>query len=297
MKSKVLSLLVILLIYVIAVFIGIATFNNLDWENLIYKLLVANVVATLFIFGVGLLLKNASLYDPYWSVAPPILLILTHIHLETSLNTVRFFIYIGLIFWSIRLTYNWAINWTGFEEQDWRYTLIKERAPKIYLISNLFGIHLMPTVIVFIQLLGSIELLVISTTANLISMIGLVIMILSATLQFIADAQMRAFKKRNLNKKECIEEGLWKYSRHPNYFGEVMVWWGLYLIYFGSTQSINLYLLAPLAMTSLFIFISIPMMEKKILRTRPEYEGYQDRVSMLIPLPRKEKDTNSFENA
>ena len=297
MKSKVLSLLVILLIYVIAVFIGIATFNTLDWESLIYKLLVANVVATLFIFGVGLLLKNASLYDPYWSVAPPILLILTHIHLETSLNTVRFFIYIGLIFWSIRLTYNWAINWTGFEEQDWRYTLIKERAPKIYLISNLFGIHLMPTVIVFIQLLGSIELLVISTTANLISMIGLVIMILSATLQFIADAQMRAFKKRNLNKKECIEEGLWKYSRHPNYFGEVMVWWGLYLIYFGSTQSINLYLLAPLAMTSLFIFISIPMMEKKILRTRPEYEGYQDRVSMLIPLPRKEKDTNSFENA
>jgi len=297
MKSKVLSLLVILLIYVIAVFIGIATFNTLDWESLIYKLLVANVVATLFIFGVGLLLKNASLYDPYWSVAPPILLILTHIHLETSLNTVRFFIYIGLIFWSIRLTYNWAINWTGFEEQDWRYTLIKERAPKIYLISNLFGIHLMPTVIVFIQLLGSIELLVISTTANLISMIGLVIMILSATLQFIADAQMRAFKKRNLNKKECIEEGLWKYSRHPNYFGEVMVWWGLYLIYFGSTQSINLYLLAPLAMTSLFIFISIPMMEKKILRTRPEYEGYQDRVSMLIPLPRKEKDTNTFENA
>lgn len=297
MKSKVLSLLVILLIYVIAVFIGIATFNTLDWESLIYKLLVANVVATLFIYAVGLLLKNASLYDPYWSVAPPILLILTHIHLETSLNTVRFFIYIGLIFWSIRLTYNWAINWTGFEEQDWRYTLIKERAPKIYLISNLFGIHLMPTVIVFIQLLGSIELLVISTTANLISMIGLVIMILSATLQFIADAQMRAFKKRNLNKKECIEEGLWKYSRHPNYFGEVMVWWGLYLIYFGSTQSINLYLLAPLAMTSLFIFISIPMMEKKILRTRPEYEGYQDRVSMLIPLPRKEKDTNSFENA
>lgn len=297
MKSKVLSLFVILLIYVIAVFIGIATFNTLDWESLIYKLLVANVVATLFIYAVGLLLKNASLYDPYWSVAPPILLILTHIHLETSLNTVRFFIYIGLIFWSIRLTYNWAINWTGFEEQDWRYTLIKERAPKIYLISNLFGIHLMPTVIVFIQLLGSIELLVISTTANLISMIGLVIMILSATLQFIADAQMRAFKKRNLNKKECIEEGLWKYSRHPNYFGEVMVWWGLYLIYFGSTQSINLYLLAPLAMTSLFIFISIPMMEKKILRTRPEYEGYQDRVSMLIPLPRKEKDTNSFENA
>ena len=297
MKSKVLSLLVILLIYVIAVFIGIATFNTLDWESLIYKLLVANVVATLFIFGVGLLLKNASLYDPYWSVAPPILLILTHIHLETSLNTVRFFIYIGLIFWSIRLTYNWAINWTGFEEQDWRYTLIKERAPKIYLISNLFGIHLMPTVIVFIQLLGSIELLVISTTANLISMIGLVIMILSASLQYIADAQMRAFKKRNLNKKECIEEGLWKYSRHPNYFGEVMVWWGLYLIYFGSTQSINLYLLAPLAMTSLFIFISIPMMEKKILRTRPEYEGYQDRVSMLIPLPRKEKDTNTFENA
>jgi steroid 5-alpha reductase family enzyme len=116
-------------------------------------------------------------------------------------------------------------------------------------------------------------------------------------LQYIADGQMRAFKKRNLDKKICIEEGLWKYSRHPNYFGEVMVWWGLYLIYFGATLTLNLYLLAPLAMTSLFIFISIPMMEKKILRTRPEYKDYQDRVSMLIPLPRKDEDTNSFENA
>jgi steroid 5-alpha reductase family enzyme len=297
MKNKYSSMLIILIIYVIAIIIGIVVFNQLKWDNLIYKLLVADIVATVFIWLVGLILKNASLYDPYWSVAPPIILILTQLHLETSMNTIRFFIYIGVIFWSIRLTYNWAINWSGFEEQDWRYTLIKERAPKIYLISNLFGIHLMPTIIVFIQLIGSVELLNVSSNINLLSIVGLLIMMISALTQYIADGQMRQFKKNNLNKKACIEEGLWKYSRHPNYFGEIMVWWGLYLIYFSATLTINLVLITPILMTALFIFISIPMMEKKILKSRPEYEGYQHRVSMIIPFPRKEEDKNSFENA
>jgi steroid 5-alpha reductase family enzyme len=289
MNHKISSILIIFIIYVVATIIGIFVFNQLDFESIMYRLLIADVVATFFIWVVGLFLKNASLYDPYWSVAPPVILILTHIHLGTTFHTVHYLIYIGIIFWSIRLTYNWAMSWTGFEEQDWRYTLIKEKAPKLYLLSNLFGIHLMPTLIVFIQLIGSIELLSMTADINLVMMIGLSIMILSAIIQYIADTQMRHFKKRTMHKKACIEEGLWKYSRHPNYFGEIMVWWGLYIIYFGATQTINLLIIAPILMTSLFIFISIPMMEKKILKTRPEYEGYQERVSMLVPFPRKDE--------
>ena len=297
MKQKYSSMLVIFIIYVVATIIGIVVFNNLNWDSLIYKLLVADVVATFFIWIIGLILKNASLYDPYWSVAPPVILILAHSYIGTSLNTIQYFVYIGVILWSLRLTSTWALGWTGFEEQDWRYTLIKEKAPKLYLLSNLFGIHLMPTTIVFIQLIGSIELFSLNANINLISMLGLLIMILSVIVQYIADGQMRKFKKRTEHKKACIEEGLWKYSRHPNYFGEIMVWWGLYIIYFGATSTVNLLIIAPILMTSLFIFISIPMMEKKILRTRLEYEAYQNRVSMLIPLPRKDNDTNSYENA
>ncbi len=297
MKKKYTSLLIIFFIYVLALIIGILVFNMLSEYSLIIRLIVADVIATIFIWIIGLILKNASLYDPYWSVAPPVILILTHIYLGTGLNTLQFFIYAGIFIWSIRLTYNWAINWHGFEEQDWRYTLIQEKAPKLYLISNLFGIHLMPTLIVFIQLIGAIELFQLTSKVNLVTIIGLLIMISSASIQLISDQQMRAFKLRTKGHKKCIEEGLWKYSRHPNYFGEVMVWWGLYIIYFGVTSQINLIIFAPILMTALFIFISIPMMEKKILKTRPEYREYQKRVSMLIPFFRKEEDQHLSENA
>ncbi|MCK7492290.1 MAG: DUF1295 domain-containing protein [Comamonadaceae bacterium] len=67
----------------------------------------------------------------------------------------------------------------------------------------------------------------------------------------------------------CIEEGLRRYSRHPNYFGEVTVWWGVYVASIGFAGPIGLHLLAPLAMTLMFLFVSIPMMEKKIRDSAP----------------------------
>jgi steroid 5-alpha reductase family enzyme len=106
---------------------------------------------------------------------------------------------------------------------------------------------------------------------------------------------MRRFRKAHVGEKKCIDEGLWRLSRHPNYFGEVTVWWGLYIMLFGLTYQFDLYILAPLSMTLLFVFISIPMMEKKILKTRPEYKLYQEQVSMLVPFLRKQKEASVYQ--
>jgi len=297
MNKKYPSMLFILFIYMIVVIIGIITFRLLPFDSVLLNVFLADVVATFFIWVIGLLLKNASLYDPYWSVAPPVIFILVMNYQGYAWNTVATLAMIGLSIWSIRLTLNWAKGWVGFQEQDWRYTMIQKRAPKIYLISNLFGIHLMPTAIVFIQLLTIDKLFTSAVSSYVVVFIGFIIMILSALTQYISDEQMRAFKQRTKGQKLCIEEGLWKYSRHPNYFGEIMVWWGLYIIYFGVTFTINLYIFAPILMTSLFVFISIPMMEKKILLTRPMYKEYQERVSMLIPFFRKESTPEISEEA
>ena len=298
MSKKYQSMLILLVLYLLAIIVGIIVFLNLESLSLIPRLLIADIAATLVIWIFSLIIKNASAYDPYWSVIPPIILILVFFHLELSSSFPIYLMIAGLSIWSLRLTYNWAANWEGFHEQDWRYTIMYQKSPKLFFLSNLFGIQLFPTLIVFIQLIGAVTFMSVDPSLSMFTWLGFGIMVISALIQFIADGQMRSFKQRTKGQKLCIEEGLWKYSRHPNYFGEVMVWWGLYVIYFGSVMRLDLLILAPIAMTSLFLFISIPWMEKKIIKTRPEYVGYQKRVSMLIPFFRKEEENHKIqENA
>ena len=298
MSKKYQSMLILFVLYLIAIIVGIIVFLNLESLTLVSRLLIADIAATLVIWIFSLIIKNASAYDPYWSVIPPVILILVFFHLELSSSFPIYLMIAGLSIWSLRLTYNWATNWEGFHEQDWRYTIMYQKSPKLFFLSNLFGIQLFPTLIVFIQLIGAVTFMSLDPALSIFTWIGFGIMVISALIQFIADGQMRSFKQRTKGQKLCIEEGLWKYSRHPNYFGEVMVWWGLYIIYFGSVMRLDLLILAPIAMTSLFLFISIPWMEKKIIKTRPEYVGYQKRVSMLIPFFRKEEENHKIqENA
>jgi len=292
MSKKYQSMIVLCFLYLSSIFVGITIFLNLESLSLVLRLLVADIGATLVIWVFSLIIKNASAYDPYWSVIPPVMLILLFFYLGLSYSFPIYLMIAGLSVWSLRLTYNWAKNWNGFKEQDWRYTIMYQKSPKLFFLSNLFGIQLFPTLIVFIQLIGAVYFMSIDPSLTIFTWIGFMVMVTAAVIQWIADGQMRQFKERTKGQKLCIEEGLWKYSRHPNYFGEVMVWWGLYMIYFGSILIIDILILAPIAMTSLFLFISIPWMEKKIIQTRPEYKEYQKRVSKLIPFFRKEENNH-----
>lgn len=298
MSKKYQSMIVLGILYLVSILIGVLVFLNLDSLSLILRLLIADLAATLVVWIFSLVIKNASAYDPYWSVIPPVMLILLFFHLGLSSSFPIYLMIAGLSVWSLRLTYNWAKNWNGFNEQDWRYTIMYQKSPKLFFLTNLFGIQIFPTLIVFIQLIGAVYFMSADPSLTIFTWIGFTIMVAAAITQLIADGQMRQFKERTKGQKLCIEEGLWKYSRHPNYFGEVMVWWGLYVIYFGSVMKLDLLLLAPIAMTSLFIFVSIPWMEKKIIQTRPEYKEYQKRVSKLIPFFRKEENNHKIhENA
>ena len=103
-----------------------------------------------------------------------------------------------------------------------------------------------------------------------------------ALLEQISDEQMHTFRGNTENKGKTMNQGLWQYSRHPNYYGEIMFWWGIYIFGF-SFAGLNYLLLAPIAMTAMFLFASIPWIEIKILRTRPHYKDYQKRVHILFP--------------
>ena len=161
--------------------------------------------------------------------------------------------------------------------EDWRYIEMRNTSGIYFEISNFLGIHLFPTLIVFLCCLPFKHTL--SKNVDLSIIVGFVICFLGVLYEIISDQQLYKFKMTN---KGIIDSGLWKYSRHPNYYGEILFWFGLF--FYGSTQANFFYLLFnPVLMLLMFIYISIPWIENKILKTRPQYSDYQKKVSMLFP--------------
>lgn len=270
--------------YMIAIVVGLMTYQLLKEpiSNILFLTLIANIVMTFIIYLIGLFVKNASMYDPYWSVIPPIIMVWWMIDLKVSINVTVVLLLVGMMVWAVRLTYNWWKNWTGFKEQDWRYDLIEEKTKGFYFLSNFAAIHLIPTLVVYLQLINVYHLLAQPSALNLWVVLGFMLMILAAGLQFFADKQMFEFRQNRPSKDMVIDQGLWRYSRHPNYLGELTFWVGVYLMYLGASLRVDVGFIYPLAMIALFVFISIPMMEKKLVN-RPGYETYKKSVSMLFP--------------
>ncbi len=273
-KNK--SLLIILYSYALALISTIIFINLYNNENLMLTLFYADIIATIIIYLSSYIFKNSSIIDPYWSVAPPLLLLFWIVKTD-SVNIINTFILsTSILFWSIRLTYNWFRNWNGLDQEDWRYIELKGKFGKYYQIINFLGIHLFTSLIVF-SCCMPFKYIVEKQITNISIIIGFIICFIGVLYEIIADQQLYNFKKNN--SKKIIWIGLWKYSRHPNYYGEILFWWGLYI------YSCNiLYLIIwPICMTLMFLFISIPWIEKKILITRPEYKKYQQEVNLLFP--------------
>lgn len=283
--SKPLSLIIVLVVYVIAFFIGLLVFRTLPVSP-VWGLLYADAAATIIVWAFGLIFRNASMYDPYWSVAPLVLFIC--FASGSNAFDMADVLYIAVFsFWGIRLTLNWIIGWRGMHQQDWRYTMLHEQNKRLWPLTNFFGINMMPTLIVFINMLPAYYSAQSSDSLSVLSVAGALVCLLATLLQIVSDRQMRRFRLNPDNAGMNMESGLWKYSRHPNYLGEVAFWWGVYIIMLGQRPDMWWAVYAPVLMTLLFVFISIPMMEKHLVSTRPGYTAYQKQTSMLLILPVK----------
>ncbi len=128
-----------------------------------------------------------------------------------------------------------------------------------------------------------------------LSLIGFFIWLIGISLETIADWQKFRFKKQTTNELPFINQGLWQFSRHPNYFGEILCWLGVYLYVFPSLSSTQqlIAFISPLTIFSLLFFLTgIPLLEKKGLKQwgkLPAYRHYLNNTSLLIPLPPKDK--------
>jgi len=285
------SVALITAVYVLAgvagvLFFQLSNFFQLSTFNfqLYFVLFLADVLATLIVWAFGLLYENVSVYDPYWSVFPPVAFLLWAFH--TGIWTLPvILLLVASWYWGWRLTRNWVITFKGIAHEDWRYTQYRNRHPLVFHLINLFGLNLMPTVVVFGAMLPGLMLFEtpIANNQSPISIallcLGFLVCIASATIQLIADKQIHDFRAANPGK--YCNVGLWKHGRHPNYFGEIQFWWGIWIMY-AAFNGIDCFIGGPIAMTALFVGISIPLMEKRQLVNKPGYAEYRKHTRMLI---------------
>ena len=277
--SKATSLVLIVLMYTVAVGLGIFVYR---WAAArmpeIWAVLVADIAMTVIIWLDGVAYENVSVYDPYWSVIPPVVFTLATIYKHCFTLPVILLL-IAVWCWGIRLTGNWARTFKGLAHEDWRYTRYREtQSPFLFQVTNFFGLNLMPTLMVFACMLPGFGLFD-GVDANGLTWAGFALCLAATGIELTADVQSRRF--RAAHPGEVCDIGLWKQGRHPNYFGEILMWWGVWVMY-ASTHGIDWLALAPVAMTALFLFISIPMMERRQLATKPAYADYRKKTRLFI---------------
>lgn len=281
------SLLIVLITYVLTVILAINITTKINFNNEWLMILFANSIATIGIYISSIIFNNSSMYDPFWSVSPiPIVLYLGYFSNNLQLDLLGLSLVVCVVlFWAIRLTHNWIMVWGGLNEEDFRYIDLKKGNLLKKEFVNFFGIHFIPTLQVNVSLLPIYFVF----TGDVIYydwiFVGSLISILAVILQIISDKQMRDFKKDVLNKNKIMNLGFWKYSRHPNYLGEVMFWIGLYVMALSVNDIPSWLILSPISMLVLFVFISCPMMDERSLNKRPGYKDYMKKTSQLLLLP------------
>ena len=283
-ENRLVSFLIILVVYAISITIGIVIYNALELSFWL-SLLIADITSTVVVFSFSLIFNNSSVYDPYWSVIPVVLVICLSI--KFGVNNITIFPLIAVLLWGVRLTINWAYTFSNLNHEDWRYKMYKEKYPKIYFLVNFFGIHLFPTIVVYLCMLPIAFLYYKGTEFSYLIIIGFVISILAFLLQLISDIEMHKFRKKGTH--TLINVGLWKYSRHPNYLGEISMWWGIYFMMLSIIPSYFYLFIGALINNLMFLFISIPMAEARQSK-KEGFMEYKNRTRMLLPIYKKEKN-------
>jgi steroid 5-alpha reductase family enzyme len=283
--SKNRSLLICLGAYAAAAAAAAAVCGLTSGWSPVWSAAAADAAATLVVFGFSIGVDNSSMYDPYWSAAPAVIAPwwLARLGGFVGPTAIRQAVVLALVLaWAVRLTWNWMRRWRGLQDEDWRYADYRRLGPMYWPVSFL-GFHLMPTVLVFVGCLSLLTALSpVSRALNVLDLAALVVAGGAILVETAADRQLWGFLAVR-RRGQILDTGLWALSRHPNYFGEVAFWWGLWLFGLAGDPSRWWTVVGPLGITALFLGISVPMMDKRMLARHPNYAAHMSRRSAFLP--------------
>jgi len=250
------------------------------------SLIILILVTLLWIWSV--FIKNVSIVDIFWGLGF-VVVNTFYVFMSGELNARKIVILTLVCIWGFRLAIYLAIRNIG-KGEDFRYQEFRQNyGPKRYWWFSYFQTFLLQGVLIMIISLPLLGINYNNSNGNLqiLDYLGIIIWIIGFTFETVGDFQLSNFKRDSKNKGKILHTGLWKYTRHPNYFGDSAVWWayGIFSIAAGSYwQAIG-----AVIMTLLILKISgVSLLEKTLKETKPQYKEYIQKTSSFIPwFPKK----------
>lgn len=268
--------------YIVAILAAIVAFFDTT-GGVFWQILYADFAATLVIFLFSYRFKNSSFYDAYWSVAPIVIVIALFLAVNEGNLTRQILASLFVTAWGVRLTGNWGYGWQGLDHEDWRYQQLQEQTGMFYWLVSLFGIHLFPTALVFLGCIPLIAVFSNDSALNLFDLLAVMVTSAAIWLEAQADRELHQFR-RSSEPGEILKSGVWSWCRHPNYLGEIGFWVGVFIFgYSALGGATDLMKAGPIAMVLLFIIVSIPMIDKRLVANKPGYEDHKKQSFALIP--------------
>jgi steroid 5-alpha reductase family enzyme len=252
------------------------------------------VILALWAYSVKI--RDVSFIDAFWAFGMVLLAWATWA--QSNAPDARSLLLLGLTsLWGLRLTFHLWTRWRAHGE-DPRYAKIMgsvmEKKGWSWSKTSLLSVFLTQAPLLFITSLPA-QLGIwasegVVTVLGPLALIGTIIAIIGILFETVGDSQLNAFRANPANKGKVLDTGLWRYTRHPNYFGDACTWWGIWLIACETGPAGWISIIGPIFLTfTLTRWSGKPLLERGMKKTRPEYADYVTRTSGFFPLPPKRK--------
>lgn len=260
------------------------------------NILLTNVIVLFIYFTTWFFIaqakKNNGLADIAWGLGFMVVAIASLLATKEPLSLVNLTITVLVLIWGSRLFFYLGLrNWN--RPEDYRYVQMKEKWKTNIPLKSFLYVFMLQGVLLFvislpIQLAFMVDTTLSGPVPTIIYVIGLLLWIIGFYFEAVGDKQLKDFKKNPENKGKILQTGLWAYTRHPNYFGETMMWWGIFVILIASLEPITFFgIIGPGLITYLLLFVSgVPLLEKKY-KDNEIFQAYARKTSIFFPLPPK----------
>lgn len=248
---------------------------------MVSTIIISVLIFVHIFFLVAVLRKNFSIIDIGWGLGCFLCVVVAYLYNDSSTKNLLLLSVVGM--WAVRLaTYIMARSWGKGE--DTRYTKFREEWRPNSNLQAYFKVFLFQGFLMGIVSLPATASMAYPSELGIINYIGFMVWMLGFGLEIYSDSYLNSWKSKPENKGKICTTGPWKLSRFPNYFGEVLVWYGVFLIGFSVETSWSI--IGAVAINVLIYKVTgVPLLEEKYMK-RKEYQEYAKKVPKFIPFTR-----------
>jgi steroid 5-alpha reductase family enzyme len=240
-----------------------------------------------FLWVVSLILKNSSIVDIFWGAGFVISAWTYFLLTPEGFFGRKFLLVVITTIWGLRLTIHILVrNWG--KSEDYRYQKWRTESGRIWWIKSLFQVFFLQGILMWVISAPLLAAQMSASPARLtvLDLLGVLLWAVGFFFEAAGDFQLTRFKSNPANRGKVLATGVWRLSRHPNYFGDSAQWWGFYFIALAAGGWWTVF--SPVIMTLFLIKISgVALLEKTLKNTKPGYKEYVESTSAFIPWPPK----------